>query len=1074
MDLPHAGAQSLQASSSSEEICSEDSLSGHVANHIIVEHDGTVKGLFCQMDILRTYGGDLVWKEMARWVKFEEVLEEGGKRWSKPHVSSLSMAAMIELKQLLSTCPVLLDLDCSTMVDVADRVVDSWISEGNIKSHIGNQIHAILLKYHKHPIGRATGSTKEGRKKVDSSADGTVIPKSISFTMNGVYNDSFEYNENTKPEIPSYLQSSPSMLSLSLSNKTNTRFLRKIPSGAEVANLMVGEIEELSSRIAVFVRLKEASNLGDITEVKLRTRFLFILLGPKNHLTSCVAATRCMGALLTDEIFMAEAYKVKSRRDILTGIDDFSKYMTVLPPGYWDPQTRLEPPERLPSQEYRKKTASSDDQVLDTTTEVHETHDDPTLQLTGRFFGGLMNDIKRKLPWFKSDITDAFHIQCVASFMYLFLATLTPNVTFGGLLGDATDKYMGTMECILAAAITGVIYALFSGQPLNILGSTGPMLVLEQILYRFCKDNGWDFMPFRLLIGLWTTLFLLLIVAFDLSALVKFITRFTEECFACLIALIFIYEAFAKVADIQHFAPVHFFPPKNASQCTCVLPFLTNTSNENFTNTAAVFKIIFADNETAETEIYNNSTASALLSSIGVEACKALGGTSQGDACAAVHYVPDVFFFSWLLFFGTFLLAMSLEKFRSSLFFPTFIRQNVSDFAVLLSIVIMVILDAITGIPTPKLSVPTEFKPTRPDRGWIINPISDKNPWWLYLLSALPALLATILIFMDQQITAVIVNRKEHKLNKGSGYHLDMLIVALLVALLSFLGLPWYVAATVTALAHVMSLKKESETAAPGEKPVFLGAREQRVTALMVGIFSGLAVLITSILQYIPMPVLYGVFLYMGVAALGGMQLVQRILLFFMPLKYQPDYVFLRHVPLRRVHFYTAIQIVCLVLLWVVKSVKVISIAFPIMVLATVFVRKALDWVFTQRELLWLDHILPPLRKPEHKEDHIDKGEGDSEGGHRPSQLQLNLAPLEDNVIRSKSIIGHRYSCHFISGKDSDVLQNGNTLKDHLGKTLSDPRTDSKVSAPVAPTFYIESDQTDRNILKDTNNKIKL
>lgn len=39
-----------------------------------------------------------------------------------------------------------------------------------------------------------------------------------------------------------------------------------------------------------------------------------------------------------------------------------------------------------------------------------------------------------------------------------------------------------------------------------------------------------------------------------------------------------------------------------------------------------------------------------------------------------------------------------------------------------------------------------------------------KNPWWVYLASALPALLVTILIFMDQQITAVIVNRKEHKL----------------------------------------------------------------------------------------------------------------------------------------------------------------------------------------------------------------------------------------------------------------------------------------------------------------------
>ena len=41
---------------------------------------------------------------------------------------------------------------------------------------------------------------------------------------------------------------------------------------------------------------------------------------------------------------------------------------------------------------------------------------------------------------------------------------------------------------------------------------------------------------------------------------------------------------------------------------------------------------------------------------------------------------------------------------------------------------------------------------------------SSGNPWWTSILAVVPALLACILLFMDQQITAVIVNRKEHKL----------------------------------------------------------------------------------------------------------------------------------------------------------------------------------------------------------------------------------------------------------------------------------------------------------------------
>jgi sodium bicarbonate transporter 10 len=59
--------------------------------------------------------------------------------------------------------------------------------------------------------------------------------------------------------------------------------------------------------------------------------------------------------------------------------------------------------------------------------------------------------------------------------------------------------------------------------------------------------------------------------------------------------------------------------------------------------------------------------------------------------------------------------------------------------------------------------VPSEFKPTLDGRGWFIAPFNN-NPLWTTVLALLPALLGTILIFMDQQITAVIVNRKENKL----------------------------------------------------------------------------------------------------------------------------------------------------------------------------------------------------------------------------------------------------------------------------------------------------------------------
>jgi len=63
--------------------------------------------------------------------------------------------------------------------------------------------------------------------------------------------------------------------------------------------------------------------------------------------------------------------------------------------------------------------------------------------------------------------------------------------------------------------------------------------------------------------------------------------------------------------------------------------------------------------------------------------------------------------------------------------------------------------------------------------------------------------------------------------------------------------------------------------------------REQRVTHILIFITIGLSVFMRKILGKIPMPVLYGVFLYMGTASLDGLQFYNRLLLIFMPKKYQ-------------------------------------------------------------------------------------------------------------------------------------------------------------------------------------------
>ena len=98
--------------------------------------------------------------------------------------------------------------------------------------------------------------------------------------------------------------------------------------------------------------------------------------------------------------------------------------------------------------------------------------------------------------------------------------------------------------------------------------------------FLYFSDHGMDYLGFRFWIGVWVSLALLIIVAFDLSALVRYITRFTEESFAMLIALIFIYEAFKKLFHILHEAPIAPFEEINTNiyDCVCASPNDTGTT----------------------------------------------------------------------------------------------------------------------------------------------------------------------------------------------------------------------------------------------------------------------------------------------------------------------------------------------------------------------------------------------------------------------------------------------------------------------------------------------------------------
>nr|XP_034958958.1 electrogenic sodium bicarbonate cotransporter 1 isoform X4 [Zootoca vivipara] len=790
--------------------------------------------LFTELDeLLAVDGQEMEWKETARWIKFEEKVEQGGERWSKPHVATLSLHSLFELRTCIEKGSIMLDLEASSLPQVVEMLVDNQIETGLLKQEMKDKVTYTLLRKHRH-------QTKKSNLRSLADIGKTVSSASRMFTN----------PDNGSPAMTHRNLTSSSLNDISDKpdkEQLKNKFMKKLPRDAEASNVLVGEVDFLEAPFIAFVRLQQAVMLGALTEVPVPTRFLFILLGPKGKAKSYHEIGRAIATLMSDEVFHDIAYKAKDRQDLIAGIDEFLDEVIVLPPGEWDPAIRIEPPKSLPSSDKRKNMYSGGENLQMNGDTPHDGgnggggHGDcEELQRTGRFCGGLIKDIKRKAPFFASDFYDAFNIQALSAILFIYLATVTNAITFGGLLGDATDNMQGVLESFLGTAVTGALFCLFAGQPLTILSSTGPVLVFERLLFNFSKDNDLHYLEFRLWIGLWSAFLCLILVATDASFLVQYFTRFTEEGFSSLISFIFIYDAFKKMIKLADYYPINSKFKVNQItlySCTCMPPDPVNSSAFNVTSTTPSYW-----SASNSTEMPNGTID---WSSLGKKECLKYGGVLFGNNC---KYVPDITLMSCMLFLGTYTCSMALKKFKTSRYFPTTARKLISDFAIILSIFIFCGIDALVGVDTPKLLVPSEFKPTSPHRGWIVPPFGE-NPWWVYLAAAIPALLVTILIFMDQQITAVIVNRKEHKLKKGAGYHLDLFLVAVLMIICSFMGLPWYVAATVISIAHIDSLKMETETSAPGEQPKFLGVREQRVTGVIVFILTGISVFMAPILK---------------------------------------------------------------------------------------------------------------------------------------------------------------------------------------------------------------------------------
>lgn len=318
-----------------------------------------------------------------------------------------------------------------------------------------------------------------------------------------------------------------------LTGKSNRQFERKVRA-VRAASVLTGTVTELSKPICIFIRLHQPKYFKELTEIPVPTKFIMIYLSNTFQGVNAEEVGRAFAALITDHDFLGYCYQHPHLDGFEIQVKRYLAKCCVLPP-LWDHNTRIDPRTISDPREFEEL-----DSIEEEEQENKIFRKQNGLMCSKKLFGGLTRDIQHKAPHFFSDFHGLFNSQIISTVLFMYFACLTAIITFGGLLAKATDNNLAAIECIMGALINGIIYALFSGQPLSLLAATGPLLIYETIVFDLCDQFQLDYITFRVWIGVWTSLFLLLLVATDASALMSYVTRFTEESFALMVCAIYI------------------------------------------------------------------------------------------------------------------------------------------------------------------------------------------------------------------------------------------------------------------------------------------------------------------------------------------------------------------------------------------------------------------------------------------------------------------------------------------------------------------------------------------------------
>ncbi|KAH7382342.1 HCO3 transporter family-domain-containing protein [Pyrenochaeta sp. MPI-SDFR-AT-0127] len=153
---------------------------------------------------------------------------------------------------------------------------------------------------------------------------------------------------------------------------------------------------------------------------------------------------------------------------------------------------------------------------------------------------GMYHDVKRRLPYYWSDIRDALTYRAFASTIRMYFVNVLPAIAFTLDMYRRTGEFFGVNEALFASALAAMVFSLLSCQPLTIVGVTGLIALFNYTIYDIITIyDPAIYGQFTAWVGIWAAIFHWIVSFGNLCDYMAYVTDFSSETFGMYVGIIY-------------------------------------------------------------------------------------------------------------------------------------------------------------------------------------------------------------------------------------------------------------------------------------------------------------------------------------------------------------------------------------------------------------------------------------------------------------------------------------------------------------------------------------------------------